>query len=440
MSYVDFTTPAIEMARQAASLDEAQKYKEALDLYMKSIDHFMTAIKYETKNPKKRDLLRDKVKDIMERAEQIKEFLKSEDSTSGDPNSGVTKDKKKQKDDKESEKDKEKKEFQNALSGAIVREKPNVKWTDVAGLDQAKEALKEAVVLPIKFPQLFVGKREPWKGILLYGPPGTGKSYLAKAVATECASTFFSVSSADLVSKWQGESEKLVRTLFEMARESKPSIIFIDEIDSLASTRSDGDNESTRRIKTEFLVQMQGVGNNSSGVLVLSATNLPWGLDPAVRRRFERRIYIPLPEENARTDMFQIHLGNTPHSCTKEDFRELAKLTEFFSGSDISILVRSALMEPVRTCQLATHFKKVKGQCPREPNKTVDDLLTPCSPGDPEAIEMTLEDVPGEKLYPPVVSKYDFIKALKSSKPSVGKDDLAQYEKFTKEFGQDGNM
>lgn len=439
MSYVDFTTPAIEMARSAATLDEQSKYKEALELYMKSIDHFMTAIKYETKNPKKKEMLRDKVKDIMDRAEQIKEYLKNDDNVSGNPTNGATKDKKKQKDN-ESEKEKEKKEFQGALEGAIVKEKPNVKWTDVAGLDQAKEALKEAVILPIKFPQLFVGKREPWKGILLYGPPGTGKSYLAKAVATECASTFFSVSSADLVSKWQGESEKLVRTLFEMARESKPSIIFIDEIDSLASTRSDGDNESSRRIKTEFLVQMQGVGNNSSGVLVLSATNLPWGLDPAVRRRFERRIYISLPEENSRCEMFSIHLGNTPHSCTKEDFRELAKLTEFYSGSDISILVRSALMEPVRTCQLATHFKKVRGPSHKDPNVMLDDLLTPCSPGDPDAIEMTLDQVDGDKLLPPVISKYDFIKALKTSKPSVGQDDLAQYEKFTKEFGQDGNM
>merc|ERR1719402_277807 len=123
--------------------------------------------------------------------------------------------------------------MQSKLEGAIMEDKPNIKWNDVAGLAQAKDALKEAVILPIKFPQLFTGKRKPWKGILLYGPPGTGKSYLAKAVATEANnSTFFSVSSSDLVSKWLGESEKLVKNLFEMAREHKPSIIFIDEIDS----------------------------------------------------------------------------------------------------------------------------------------------------------------------------------------------------------------
>jgi vacuolar protein-sorting-associated protein 4 len=164
------------------------------------------------------------------------------------------------KDDESDEEDKDKKKLMNQLEGAIVIEKPNVQWADVAGLEGAKEALKEAVILPIKFPHLFTGNRKPWKGILLFGPPGTGKSFLAKAVATEANnSTFFSVSSSNLVSKWLGESEKLVKNLFEMARQHKPSIIFIDEIDSLCSTRSDNESESARRIKTEFLVQMQGL-------------------------------------------------------------------------------------------------------------------------------------------------------------------------------------
>lgn len=158
----------------------------------------------------------------------------------------------------EKEDDAEKTKFQAQLSDAIVMEKPNVRWDDVAGLEAAKEALKEAVILPIKFPHLFTGKRTPWQGILLYGPPGTGKSYLAKAVATEAnKSTFFSISSSDLVSKWLGESEKLVKNLFELAREHRPSIVFIDEVDSLCSSRSDSESESARRIKTEFLVQMQ---------------------------------------------------------------------------------------------------------------------------------------------------------------------------------------
>jgi vacuolar protein-sorting-associated protein 4 len=185
-------------------------------------------------------------------------------------------------------------------------------------------------------------------------PPGTGKSHLAKAVATEAAGTFIAVSSSDLVSKWQGESEKLVRHLFELAREKKPAIVFIDEIDSLCGERGGGsETEAARRIKTEFLVQMQGVAANNDGVLVLAATNVPWEIDPAMRRRFEKRIYIPLPEAPARARMFRIHLGATPHSLGDDDFAALGRLSEGMSGSDIGVAVREALMEPLRKCRMA---------------------------------------------------------------------------------------
>lgn len=183
---------------------------------------------------------------------------------------------------------------------------------------------------------------------------------MAKAVATEANnSTFFSVSSSDLVSKWLGESEKLVKNLFELARQHKPSIIFIDEVDSLCSSRSDNESESARRIKTEFLVQMQGVGTDNDGILVLGATNIPWVLDAAIRRRFEKRIYIPLPEEVARLVMFKLHLGSTSHTLTENDLKVLAKKSEGYSGADLSIVVRDALMEPVRKVQTATHFKVI---------------------------------------------------------------------------------
>jgi vacuolar protein-sorting-associated protein 4 len=197
---------------------------------------------------------------------------------------------------------------------------------------------------------LFTGERKPWRGILLYGPPGTGKSFLAKACATEAEGTFFAVSSADLVSKWLGESERLVKQLFKMAREARPAIIFIDEIDSLCGSRSEGENETSRRVKTEFLVQMQGVGNDMEGVLVLGATNVPWELDAAIRRRFEKRIYIPLPDIHARTAMFKLRLGKTPNCLTEDDFFELGKATEGYSGSDVTIVVKEAMMMPVRRC------------------------------------------------------------------------------------------
>jgi len=305
-------------------------------------------------------------------------------------------------------------------------------------LDAAKEALKEAVILPIKFPQLFSGKRKPWRGILLYGPPGTGKSHLAKAVATEANSTFFSVSSSDLMSKWLGEGEKLVKNLFDVARENRPSIIFIDEIDSLASARGDGGNDATNRIKTEFLVQMNGVGNDVDGILVLAATNIPWCLDPAIRRRFEKRIYIGLPEAAARARMVQIHLGNTPNELKPAQLKELGEKTELYSGSDISVVVRDAMMQPVRAVQSATHFKRVSGPSPTDPNVIVNDLLSPCSPGDPDAVEMSWTQVDGTKLKEPIITYNDFLKSLRTTRPTVNQKDLDKYVQWTTEYGQEG--
>lgn len=228
---VDFTNRAIELFKRAAGHDETKEYDEAYKWYMESIEVFMTAIKYETKNPTKKDMLKKKVKEIMERAEKIKEYLDAarQEGPGGPTASGTTKTlSKKDKTGKDEDDDKAK--MRGSLEGAIVRIKPNVPWGNIAGLEAAKDALKEAVILPIRFPQLFTGNRKPWRGILLYGPPGTGKSYLAKAVATESDGTFFSVSSADLMSKYLGDSEKLVRNLFDMAREArrqdgKPSII-----------------------------------------------------------------------------------------------------------------------------------------------------------------------------------------------------------------------
>jgi len=431
---------AIDLVTKATEEDKNKNYEEALRLYEHGVEYFLHAIKYEAQGERAKDSIRTKCLQYLDRAEKLKEYLKKGKSKkpvkAGETNS--KNDDKKSDSDSDSD-DPEKKKLQAKLEGAIVMEKPCVKWSDVAGLEGAKEALKEAVILPIRFPHLFTGKRIPWKGILLFGPPGTGKSYLAKAVATEANnSTFFSVSSSDLVSKWLGESEKLVKNLFELARQHKPSIIFIDEVDSLCSSRSDNESESARRIKTEFLVQMQGVGNDNDGILVLGATNIPWVLDAAIRRRFEKRIYIPLPEEHARLTMFKLHLGNTAHTVTEEDLKKLAKNTEGYSGADISIVVRDALMQPVRKVQTATHFRYVQGPSRTDPNVIVDDLLTPCSPGCPGAIEMTWMDVEGDKLFEPPVTMSDMMRSLATSKPTVNDEDMAKLEKFKEDFGQEG--
>ncbi|KAL6053221.1 Vacuolar protein sorting-associated protein 4 [Balamuthia mandrillaris] len=418
---------AISIVTQATEHDVKNEYAEAFRLYQLALDYFMTALKYE-KNERCKVTIRTKVLEYMTRAEKLKEFLSKSQGKKPVAQGGGG----------EEDDDPEKAKLQKALEGAILKEKPNVKWEDVAGLYAAKESLKEAVILPIKFPQLFTGKRKPWKGILLYGPPGTGKSYLAKAVATEANSTFYSVSSADLVSKWLGESERLVRNLFEMARASKPSIIFIDEVDSLCGSRSDSESESARRIKTEFLVQMNGVGNDEEGVLVLAATNIPWALDAAIRRRFEKRIFIGLPDLAARTSIFKIHLGNTKHSLQPDDFRDLAARTEGYSGSDIATVVRDALMQPVRAVQSATHFKRVSAPDRMNPAVLRHDYLTPCSGSDPAAMEMSWNDVDSDKLLEPPITKQDFFKSLKHTRPTVNASELVRQQQFTEEFGQEG--
>lgn len=226
----------------------------------------------------------------------------------------------------------------------IVIQGDEVHWDDVAGLEIAKSALKETVVYPFLRPDLFMGLREPARGMLLFGPPGTGKTMLARAVATESKSTFFAISASSLTSKFLGESEKLVRALFQLAKVLAPSIIFVDEIDSLLSSRSgSGEHEATRRIKTEFLIQWSDLQKAAAGrdmsdkekergdatrVLVLAATNLPWAIDEAARRRFVRRQYIPLPEDWVRKKQVQTLLGHQKHELSERDLDRLVRLTE----------------------------------------------------------------------------------------------------------------
>jgi len=436
------TEKAIELAKRATEKDNEKDYAEACKLYENAVQYFLHALKYETQSDTSKATIREKCKQYLSRAEKLKDYVNGKNDKKKPVKAGESGGKKDKDGDSDSDdSDPEKKKMQTKLEGAIVMEKPNVKWDDVAGLESAKEALKEAVILPIKFPHLFTGNRKPWRGILLFGPPGTGKSYLAKAVATEANnSTFFSVSSSDLVSKWLGESEKLVKNLFQMAREHKPSIIFIDEVDSLCSSRSDNESESARRIKTEFLVQMQGVGNDNDGILVLGATNIPWVLDAAIRRRFEKRIYIPLPEAHARTAMFKLNMGTTNASLTEDQYRQLGSddKTDGYSGADISLVVRDALMQPVRRVQNATHFKMVSGPDPTNPQVTVHDLWMPCSAGDRQGVEKSWMDIPGDKLFEGPVDFNMMLRSLNSQKKTVNEEDLEKLSKFASDFGQDG--
>ncbi|TPX39342.1 hypothetical protein SeMB42_g01002 [Synchytrium endobioticum] len=251
------------------------------------------------------------------------------------------------------------KELASIITRDIFVENPNVKWDDIAGLDVPKRLVREAVVYPIKFPELFTGILSPWQGILLYGPPGTGKTMLAKAIATECRTTFFNISASSIVSKWRGDSEKLVRVLFELARYHAPSTIFLDELESIMSQRSsdNSEHEGSRRMKTELLIQMDGLAKLTSGsqhIFLLAASNLPWELDIAMLRRLEKRILIDLPDEKARRHMFQHHLGPNLRDPSGRllvdelDYAKSASLTPGYSGSDIKLVCKEAAMRPLR--------------------------------------------------------------------------------------------
>lgn len=297
------------------------------------------------------------------------------------------------------------------LERDVLENTPGVRWDDVAGLTEAKRLLEEAVVLPLWMPEYFQGIRRPWKGVLMFGPPGTGKTLLAKAVATECGTTFFNVSSATLASKWRGESERMVRCLFDLARAYAPSTIFIDEIDSLCNARgASGEHESSRRVKSELLVQVDGVNNtgtNEDGsrkiVMVLAATNFPWDIDEALRRRLEKRIYIPLPNFESRKELIRINL-KTVEVAADVDIDEVARRTEGYSGDDLTNVCRDASLNGMR--------RKIAG-------KTRDEI----------------KNMPKDEISKDPVAMCDFEEALAKVQRSVSQADIEKHEKWFAEFG-----
>ncbi|XP_002739185.1 vacuolar protein sorting-associated protein 4-like [Saccoglossus kowalevskii] len=317
-----------------------------------------------------------------------------------------------------------------AIADTIVQ-KGHIKFDDVAGLVEAKQTLKEAIIMPVQYPHLFTGGRKPWKRILLYGPPGTGKSRLAQAVSSEIDSVFYCVSSSDLVSSWVGESEKLIKELFQHAVDQKGrSVVFIDEIDSICRKRSCREEEHTRRIKTELMKQMEGADNTDSAdnLFLLCATNCPWELDTAFLRRFQKRIYVPLPDREARISLMKIHaVSNNIETLADADWDLLADETDGHSGSDIATLTLAALFQPIRDMQHATHWI-----C------TADDRYTPCSASVPGAVKKTMQELPPDKVQPRDVVVDDFITSLQTNRSTVTKDELERFAEFTKSFGQNG--
>ena len=245
--------------------------------------------------------------------------------------------------------DKEEEEMDEKIASEIMSSNPGVKFSDIIGMEEMKKILYEIIVVPTIRPDLFTGIRKPQRGILLFGPPGTGKTMIAKAIASECNSTFFNISASSLTSKWVGESEKTVKSLFKLAYKKVPSIIFIDEIDSILSKRSENENEATKRLKTEFLIQFDGLGSNTNArLLVIAATNRPMDLDEALLRRLPKRVYCGPLDAKGRFQFIKKVINRVETNLSDKDIQDIAKITKGYSNSDLKELCKEAAFQPVR--------------------------------------------------------------------------------------------
>ncbi|MEM2444099.1 MAG: CDC48 family AAA ATPase [Sulfolobales archaeon] len=271
------------------------------------------------------------------------------------------------------------------LMREVFVEVPEVRWSDIGGLDDVKQQLREAVEWPLKYPAMFesMGIKPP-RGVLLYGPPGCGKTLLAKAVATESGANFIAIKGPEILSKWVGESERAVREVFRRARQVAPAVIFFDEIDAITPARGHRyDAGVTDRIVNQLLAEMDGI-TMLKNVVVIGATNRADIIDPALLRpgRFDRIIYVPPPDKKARLEILKVHTRNVP-LANDVNLEKLAELTEGYSGADIEALVREAVMIALR-----------------------------------------------EKLEARPVAMDYFMKALKTVKPSLSKDITDRYAKL----------
>ncbi|GKT27416.1 Katanin p60 ATPase-containing subunit A1 [Aduncisulcus paluster] len=317
----------------------------------------------------------------------------------------------------------------------ILDHSPGITWEMIVGLEDAKLALRKAAIFPLIMKDFFTGKRKPWKGVLLYGPPGTGKTMLAKAVATSSEARFFNISTSTFASKYRGEPEIIARLLFKMARFYAPSIIFIDEVDALVSQRGkSSEHEASRRLKSVFLTEMEGLSNDDDKrVIVIGATNFPWDIDDAMKRRFQKRVYIPMPDRNARRSIFVKETesdkkeskeeaekgdvsdddssGDFTHSkggikiSSDVDFDKLADLTEGYSCADITGICHEAFMMPLNK------FESLSLTCIKE-----------------RLEKESLADVP--------VTMKDFMDVLEDTDPSLSPAKLKVYEEWKKKLGK----
>ena len=383
MTLDDLYQKAQKSAKLAVEADRNDDYKPAINFYIEAADILVNLTKA-TKNTHLKEEYTKAASGYLDRAKKLKN---AEEGYAEKSNSSL----------KENVEDND--YITQVVEETIVKEEILFALKNVAGLADVKKTLREAIILPIMRPDLFTGSRKPWKGILIFGPPGCGKTLIAKATVGEINATFFNISAASLVSKYLGESEKIVKRLYEFAKKRQPSIVFIDEVDSLMRMRgSEGEHDAMRRIKTQLLTGMEGLSSSpNERVVTIGATNIPWEIDSAFRRRFERRIYVPLPDLDARIKIFELNSDGIEKD-EDIDYAKLGNMTEGFSGSDIANTCREAILAPVRELD------------------NTGELMNKDSVARP-------------------VTQADFLNALSIEKPSVGEAELKKHLNWEDEYG-----
>lgn len=366
---------AKEAASKAVTHDKNKEYNLAVSQYLRAFDLLMSLVKY-TENKRLNQYYAQTAEKYLDRVYAIKD--KKNISATNRPSSMGD-------------------EQKEIIDSTILMEKPDVGWDDIAGLKNAKRAVNDSVILPIRRPDLFKG-RESYQAMLLHGPPGCGKTLLAKAAANECNLPFFSLSAADIMDKYVGESEKRIQTLFLQARENQPSIIFIDEFDSLTPGTSSESNPVQDRIMAEISSQLDGAKSKSDDrFLFWGATNSPWKLAPRTIRRFSRRIHIPLPDYEARHEIFRINIHKKPKMDIHDDvdIEELGILTEGYSGDDIKKLCMDAWYIPIHEL---VDSGEIESKDPRKVNRN------------------------------------DFLNSIRKRKPSVSPEVVASFYEWAKQW------
>ena len=333
----------------------------------------------------------------------------------------------------ESKISKGKEKIEDIATSFIINENSYVKWENIVGYEKVKQTLKDQVISPIKFPKQFQDKQKPVKSILIYGPPGTGKTLLSKAIASELDGKFFFILACNIITKWiQSDSDKIIKDLFDIARKKKPSVICIDEIDCILNEKSYYYNDTIRKIKNEFILQMKNIEINDEDIIVLGTTNIPWTLDGNIINKFQKKMNISLPDCDARKKMIELNLKEITHNLSNQQIEYLAQNTKDFSGSDIYALIQDAALEPLRKYINYEYFKKIKATDGNKWN------YIPCEQNDEGAIKIKMTEIPDSKsILLPKVDFDDFKKALERARPSMKKEDLTNFEKFIQEFGNE---